>query len=189
MTKLWSNIQHSMKEEELIKGCIREDRECQKELYKRFAGKMMVVCTRYANNRMEAEDMLQDGFIKVFDHISKFKMEGSLEGWVRRIMVNTAINKIRANKVRFEEITETTQELDYKNENIVDKMSEQDILRLINLMPQGYKYVFNMYAIEGYSHKEIADSLGIEEASSRSQYAKAKKYLQQQILKLEKINL
>lgn len=144
---------------------------------------------RYGNSRMEAEDMLQDGFIKVFDNISKFKMEGSLEGWVRRIMVNTAINKIRSNKVRFEEISEQTGGTDGHDKDIVDRMSEQDILRLISLMPQGYRHVFNMYAIEGYSHKEIADSLGIEEASSRSQYAKAKKYLQQQIIKLEKINL
>ncbi len=144
---------------------------------------------RYGNSRMEAEDMLQDGFIKVFDNISKFKMEGSLEGWVRRIMVNTAINKIRSNKVRFEEISEQTGGTDAHDKDIVDRMSEQDILRLISLMPQGYRHVFNMYAIEGYSHKEIADSLGIEEASSRSQYAKAKKYLQQQIIKLEKINL
>lgn len=178
-----------MKEEDLIKGCIREDRECQKELYKRFAGKMMVVCMRYAAGRMEAEDILQDGFIKVFDNISRFKMEGSLEGWVRRIMVNTAINKIRSNKVRFEEINDSTHESELYDQNAIDKMSEQDILKLINQMPQGYRYVFNMYAIEGYSHKEIADSLGIEEASSRSQYAKAKKYLQQQIIKLEKINL
>ncbi len=144
---------------------------------------------RYAAGRMEAEDILQDGFIKVFDNISRFKMEGSLEGWVRRIMVNTAINKIRSNKVRFEEINDSTHESELYDQNAIDKMSEQDILKLINQMPQGYRYVFNMYAIEGYSHKEIADSLGIEEASSRSQYAKAKKYLQQQIIKLEKINL
>ncbi len=178
-----------MKEEDLIIGCVREDRNCQKELYKRFAGKMMVVCLRYANNRMEAEDMLQDGFIKIFDNIGKFKMEGSLEGWVRRIMVNTAINKIRANKVRFEEISDVSENFQDHDKNVIDRMSEQDILDLINKMPQGYKYVFNMYAIEGFSHKEIADSLGIEEASSRSQYAKAKKYLQYQIIKLEKINL
>src|SRR4051812_23721093 len=100
--KLWHNVQHRMKEEDLVLGCIKEDKHCQIELYKRYAGKMMAVCMRYANSRMEAEDMLQDGFIKVYDNIGKFKMEGSLEGWVRRIMVNTAINKIRANKMRFE---------------------------------------------------------------------------------------
>ncbi len=150
---------------------------------------MMAVCLRYASSRMEAEDMLQEGFIKVFDNIAKFKMEGSLEGWVRRIMVNNAINKIRANKIKFEELGNVNDDFLQHDKNIIDKMSEQDILKLIAQMPQGYKYVFNMYAIEGLSHKEIADNLGIEEASSRSQYAKAKKYLQQQIIKLEKINL
>jgi len=178
-----------MTEENLIKGCLQEDRECQRELYKRFSGKMMAVCLRYASSRMEAEDMLQEGFIKVFDNIAKFKMEGSLEGWVRRIMVNNAINKIRANKIKFEELGNVNDDFLQHDKNIIDKMSEQDILKLIAQMPQGYKYVFNMYAIEGLSHKEIADNLGIEEASSRSQYAKAKKYLQQQIIKLEKINL
>jgi RNA polymerase sigma-70 factor (ECF subfamily) len=178
-----------MTEENLIMGCLQEDRECQKELYKRFSGKMMAVCMRYASSRMEAEDMLQEGFIKVFDNIGKFKMEGSLEGWVRRIMVNNAINKIRSNKIKFEELGNVSDDFMQYDKNIIDKMSEQDILKLISQMPQGYKYVFNMYAIEGLSHKEIADNLGIEEASSRSQYAKAKKYLQQQIIKLEKINL
>jgi RNA polymerase sigma factor (sigma-70 family) len=178
-----------MKEEDLIKGCVSEDRECQVELYNRFASKMMAVCMRYAGSRMEAEDVLQDGFIKVFDNISKFKMEGSLEGWVRRIMVNTSINKIRANKMKFEEIGENVTDFDHHDKTIVEKMSEQDILKLVSEMPKGYRYVFNMYAIEGYSHKEIAGQLGIEEASSRSQYAKAKKYLQQQIIQLEKINL
>lgn len=178
-----------MNDEDLIKGCIREDRDCQRELYRRFSGKMMAVCMRYAGNRMEAEDMLQDGFIKVFDHLPGFKMEGSLEGWIRRIMVNNAINKIRANKMRFEDINEYALEPEHHDRSIIDRISEQDILKLISCMPQGYRYVFNMFAIEGFSHREIAESLGIEEASSRSQYAKAKKYLQQQIIQLEKIKL
>lgn len=178
-----------MTEEDLIKGCLREDRDAQRELYKRFSGKMMAVCLRYAGNRMEAEDMLQEGFIKVFDNIGKFKSEGSLEGWVRRIMVNTSINKIRSQKVRFEELGEENDDFLHHDKSIIDRMSEKDILNLVSQMPSGYRYVFNMYAIEGLSHKEIAANLGIEEASSRSQYAKAKKYLQQQLAKLEKINL
>lgn len=178
-----------MTEEDLIKGCLREDRDAQRELYKRFSGKMMAVCLRYAGNRMEAEDMLQEGFIKVFDNIGKFKSEGSLEGWVRRIMVNTSINKIRSQKVRFEELGEENDDFMHHDKSIIDRMSEKDILNLVSQMPSGYRYVFNMYAIEGLSHKEIAANLGIEEASSRSQYAKAKKYLQQQLAKLEKINL
>jgi len=174
-----------MSEEDLIKGCIKEDRASQVAFYKKFSSKMMAVCMRYAKDRMEAEDMLQDGFMKVFDNLSKFKNEGSLEGWVRRIMVNTAINKIRANRLKFDPIDEGHNQFEVDDFSAIDKLSEQDIILLIAKLPQGYRYVFNMYAIEGYSHKEIADSLGIEEASSRSQYAKAKKHLQLQIIQLE----
>jgi RNA polymerase sigma factor (sigma-70 family) len=178
-----------MTEEELLKGCLEERQDCQRELYKRFAGKMMVVCIRYTKDKLEAEDMLQDGFIKVFDNVGKFKQEGSLEGWVRRIMVNTALNKIRANKMKFEDISETVSHLADGDTNVIDKLSEEAILEIISHLPNGYKYVFNMFAIEGFSHKEIAEKLGIEEASSRSQYAKARKYLQNQIIQLEQIKL
>jgi RNA polymerase sigma-70 factor (ECF subfamily) len=174
--------------EDLIQGCIKEDRVCQRELYKLFASKMMVVCLRYAKDKMEAEDILQEGFIKIYDNISKFRMQGSFEGWIRRIMVNTAINKIRAGKRQFEELDDRMMEVS-NNQDVLDNFSAKDILNLISEMPAGYKYVFNMFAIEGFSHKEIADSLGIEEASSRSQYAKAKKYLQQKLIELQKVKL
>lgn len=172
-------------ESNIIEGCLNENKIYQRELYKRYSGKMMVVCLRYANSRMEAEDILQDGFIKVFDNISKFKNKGSLEGWVRRIMVNTALNQIRTNRMKFEDISETKSYLTDSNMNAIDKLNEKVLLDIINKLPKGYKYVFNMFAIEGFSHKEIAEKLGIEEASSRSQYAKARKYLQQKINKLE----
>jgi len=174
-----------MSESNIIEGCLNENKIHQSELYKRYSGKMMGVCLRYANSRMDAEDMLQDGFIKIFDNIRKFRQEGSLEGWVRRIMVNNALNKIRANKIQFEDINENGNYLADSNANIIDKLNEKVLLDIISKLPKGYKYVFNMFVIEGYSHKEIADNLGIEETSSRSQYAKAKKYLQQQINKLE----
>jgi RNA polymerase sigma factor (sigma-70 family) len=174
--------------EDLIEGCIKEDRVCQRELYNMFARKMMAICMRYAKDRMEAEDMLQDGFIKVFDNVSAFKKEGSFEGWVRRIMVNTALNKIRSRKNEFDEIDDVSLNFSF-DDQLIEKMSEKDILDIIATMPLGYKYVFNLYAIEGFSHKEISESLGIEEASSRSQYSKAKKYLQQKIISLEKVNL
>lgn len=174
--------------EDLIQGCIKEDRVCQRELYKLFAGKMMVVCLRYAKDKMEAEDILQEGFIKIYDNISKFRMQGSFEGWIRRIMVNTAINKIRAGNRHFEELDDKIMEVS-NSQDVLDNFSAKDILNLISEMPPGYKYVFNMFAIEGFSHKEIADSLGIEEASSRSQYAKAKKYLQQKLIELQKVKL
>lgn len=187
--KLCRQILHRMTEKDLIIGCTKEDQVCQRELYKKYAGKMMVVCMRYSNNRMEAEDLLQDGFIKIFDNIAKFKQEGSLEGWIRRIIVNIALNKIRATKMLFEDISTKAEVFSNDDATIVDKLSEQDLLNIINKLPNGYKYVFNMYAIEGYSHKEIADNLGIEEASSRSQYAKAKKYLQQKVQHLEKVKI
>ncbi|MDP2175299.1 MAG: sigma-70 family RNA polymerase sigma factor [Bacteroidota bacterium] len=174
--------------EDLIEGCKKEDRVCQRELYNMFAGKMMAVCIRYAKDRMEAEDILQDGFIKLFDNVSSFKNEGSFEGWIKRIFVNTALNKIRMNKREFRDIDDVALNLPF-DDQLIEKMSENDILEIIRSMPEGYKYVFNLYAIEGFSHKEIADSLGIEEASSRSQYSKAKKYLQQKIISLEKVNL
>ncbi len=186
---MWANIKHRMTEEELLKGCIEERQECQREFYKRFAGKMMVVCTRYAKDKLEAEDMLQDGFIKVFDNIGKFKQEGSLEGWVRRIMVNTALNKIRTNKMKFEDIDGMGSQFVDGDSGILDKLSEEAILKIIAQLPNGYRYVFNMFAIEGFTHREIAEKLGIEEASSRSQYAKARKYLQNQIIQLEHIKL
>lgn len=179
-----------MTEQDLIIGCAKEDKVCQRELYKKYAGKMMVVCMRYSNNRMEAEDILQDGFMKIFDSIGKFKQEGSLEGWIRRIIVNVALNKIRVNnKMHFEEISSKSEIIVNDDSSVVEKLSEQDLLNIINKLPNGYKYVFNMYAIEGYTHKEIAESLGIEEASSRSQYSKAKKYLQQQVYQLEKVKI
>jgi RNA polymerase sigma-70 factor (ECF subfamily) len=171
-------------ESSIIEGCLNENKTYQNELYKRYSSKMMVVCMRYANSRMEAEDILQDGFIKVFDNIGKFRHEGSLEGWVRRIMVNTALNKIKATKMVFENIDNISDE--FIEPIIEDTISnEKVLLDIISKLPKGYKYVFNMYAIEGFSHKEIADSLGIEEASSRSQYAKAKKYLQQKLIEIQ----
>jgi RNA polymerase sigma factor (sigma-70 family) len=166
--------------ERLIYGCVKEDKVSQRELYTMFAGKMMTVCMRYSKDVMEAEDILQEGFIKIYNNISKFRMQGSFEGWVRRIMVNTAINKIRAGKRLFEELNDTNVGIAV-NQTVIEDFSAMDILKLIESMPEGYKYVFNMHAIEGFSHREIANSLGIKEASSRSQYAKAKKYLQKRI--------
>ena len=133
------------------------------------------------------QQLAQEGFIKIYDNISKFRMQGSFEGWIRRIMVNTAINKIRAGKRQFEELDDRMMEVS-NNQDVLDNFSAKDILNLISEMPAGYKYVFNMYAIEGFSHKEIADSLGIKEASSRSQYSKAKKYLQQKLIELQNGN-
>jgi len=145
-------------EKELILGCLREDRAIQKEFFRKYAGKMLGVSRRYARHELEAEDILQDAFVKVFNNLSKFQHKGSLEGWIRRIVVNTALKNF--------------QRKSYTND-----------------LPDGYRVVFNMYVIEGYSHREIAEKLEIGESTSRSQLVKARKMLMNRITKLQSILL
>ena len=176
-----------MTEKELIKGCIQEDRYYQQELFRRYAGKMLVVCMRYARHEMEAEDLLQDAFIKVFDNLNKFEFKGSFEGWVRRIVINTALKNYSKKSFKQEQIgLENYPELPLEPE-IYAHLQEEELLRLIAKLPEGYRLVFNLYAVEGYSHKEIADMLGIQESTSRSQLVKARKMLQAMIIDLQKI--
>lgn len=150
---------------------------------------MMAACLRYSNNRAEAEDSIQEGFMKVFDNMSTFKFNGSLEGWIRRIMVNISLNKVRARRQIFESIDEKFDIGTDASENAYEKLTGDDILKLVSLLPDGYRIVFNMFAIEGFTHAEIANKLGIGEATSRSQYAKAKKYLQNLISKTETVRI
>lgn len=176
-----------MTEEELIKGCIREEKSCQQKLYKTYAGKMLVVCMRYTRNRQEAEDILQDGFIRVFDNIKKFTFSGSFEGWVRRIMINCALRNYRKSSYQ-KELVGIAEDYDIPtNAKVYDKLSEEELLKLIDELPEGYKMVFNLYAIEGYSHKEIADMMGINEGTSRSQLNKARKHLQKRLHEIKSI--
>jgi len=174
-------------EQDLIKGCINNDGKCQKELFRRFAGKMLVVCMRYARHRMEAEDMLQDAFIKVFKNLSFFEAKGSFEGWVRKIVVNTALKHIDKKSFTKEQIGG---EQDYDpgaDPDIFSHLGEKDLLKMVASLPDGYRVVFNLYAIEGFSHKEIADLLEIGESTSRSQLVKARKMLQDMVLNMQKI--
>ena len=174
-------------EKELIKGCIQEDQYHQQELFRRYAGKMLVVCMRYARHEMEAEDILQDAFIKVFDNISKFEFKGSCEGWIRRIVINTALKNYSKKSFKQEQIgLENYPDLPMEPE-IYSHLQEEELLRLIAKLPEGYRLVFNLNVIEGYSHKEIADMLGIQESTSRSQLVKARKMLQAMIIDLQKI--
>lgn len=167
----------AMSDDELIKGCIREDRQLQGLLYKKYANKMYSVCMRYSNTREEAEDVLQDAFIKIFDKISYFRGDGSFEGWMRRIMVNTALRSRDKRALKFEPGNlEDVAEPAIPSE-IVGQMNVKEIMKLIEQMPEGYKLVFNLNAIEGYNHKEIGNILGINESTSRSQFARARKYL------------
>lgn len=172
---------------ELIKGCQKEDIKCQKELYDRFAPKMLVVCSRYARHQMEAEDILQEGFIKIFDHIQQFKNKGSFEGWIRRIMINTALKNYKKSSYQKEKIGLEDYDVEIDYPDAVSRISEKELLKMLESLPDGYRVVFNLYAIEGFSHKEIGEKLGINESTSRSQLVKARKALQMKIMQQEKI--
>lgn len=177
-----------MSEKELISGCIRENRQCQQEVFRRYAGKMLSVCRRYTRHRMEAEDVLQDAFIKVFDNIAQFKFNGSFEAWVRRIVVNTALKNYQRKSFREEQLGLDPEVIDLPTEpSIFAHLHEEELLNLIAQLPDGYRIVFNLYAIEGYSHREIAEILGIEVGTSRSQLLKARKWLQDKVLSMQKI--
>ncbi|MCH2082895.1 MAG: sigma-70 family RNA polymerase sigma factor [Saprospiraceae bacterium] len=176
-----------MTEKELIKGCLRENRKCQQELFRRYAGKMLVVCQRYARHQMEAEDILQDAFIKIFDNISKFESKGSFEGWIRRIVINTALKNYSKKSFKNEQIGVEHVPEKALEPSIYGHLHEEELMNLILQLPDGYRLVFNLYAVEGYSHREIADMIGIQESTSRSQLVKARKLLQQKIIELQKV--
>jgi len=165
---------HITSESDLIKGCIEGDPEMQKLLYDRFSSKMYGVCLRYAENTEDANDVMQEGFIKVYKSLSKFRAEGSFEGWIRRIFVNTSIEHYRK-KVKLYNVTEVQENTVEDNElDALDSLATKDILNIVNELSPGYKQVFNMHVVEGYSHKEIAELLGITEGTSKSQLARAK---------------
>ena len=167
-----------MTDEELIDQCLRNDHRAQKALFDRFSRKMMSVCLRYAETRDEAEDILQDGFVKVFSRLSSYKRQGSFEGWIRRTMVNTALDHLR--KVKANRIDVDLSEAEYlagEDEKVLSNMRTEEVMGLIREMPTGYRTVFNLFAIEGYSHQEIAEELGVTESTSKTQYRKARNYL------------
>jgi RNA polymerase sigma-70 factor (ECF subfamily) len=171
------HVDQKTSEEELLKGCVKEDRNSQALLYQKYASKMFTVCLRYCNTREEAEDVLQDAFVKIFDKISSFRSEGSLEGWIRRIMVNTALKSKDKRRMKFEGGEIENIHEPSVDENIISKINTKDLMQTISGLPDGYKHVFNLYAVEGYSHKEIGDLLQIGESTSRSQYSRARKIL------------
>jgi RNA polymerase sigma-70 factor (ECF subfamily) len=176
-------------DEKLIKKCLANDGRAQRELYQRFAPKMWAVCLRFAKDRMTAEDMLQEGFVRVFGKLAQYTFEGSFEGWIRRIMINTAINYYRKNLVN------TSLELTFEDvfsreavrEDALDKMSAKELTDLVQELPDGYRLIFNLYAIDGYTHKEIGDIMGISENTSKTQYMRARVSLQEKVRK--KLNL
>jgi len=169
-----------MTEEAILRGCVKNQAAAQRELYHMYSPKMLAVCHRFAHNREDAEDMLQEGFIKVFMQIHSFGNKGSFEGWVRRIVVHTCINHLKKNK-RFNESVDLIQAsgVQIREENIPSIVQAKQIVDCIRLLPIGYRTVLNLYAIEGYSHKEIAAMLDIEESTSRSQYTRGRQMLEE----------
>lgn len=162
----------------MIEGCISKKQDCQKQLFNLYAGKMMSVCLRYANDEQEAQEILQDGFIKLFKVIEQFRFEGSFEGWLRRIFVTTALRQVSKRKIHFSEINFSDTPEHSIDPSVLSKISADEIHQMIRNMPDGYRTIFNLNAIEGYSHEEIAAMLGIQATTSRGQLLKARKHLQ-----------
>jgi RNA polymerase sigma-70 factor (ECF subfamily) len=170
-------------QQQLIIGCKRKDTWARKQLYELYAPTMWGICVRYVNERETARDILQEGFIKVYTKIDSYSGAGSFEGWMKKIFITSALEYLRAarvfrSNVNLNDYGETISNFD---ESIVEKISAEEILRCINELPAGFKTVFNLYAIEGYSHAEIAQMLNIKESSSRSQLARARYLLQTKI--------
>ena len=172
--------------DELIQRCKAGERKAQEALYKQFASKMLGVCSRYATDRMEAEDMLQNGFIKVFQKLADYRGDGSFEGWTRRIMVHSSIEYYRKHHkmMQLVELDEAVSEPP-TDPLATARLAANDLLLLIQQLSPGYRIVFNLYAIEGYSHKEIAAIVGITEGASKSQLSRARSILKEQVIKME----
>jgi RNA polymerase sigma-70 factor (ECF subfamily) len=179
------NLAHTYTIDSLLEGCKKGDRKAQESLYKTLASRMMGVCMRYAKDTNEAEDVLQMGFVKVFQKVADFRGEGSFEGWIRRIMVNTAIESYRKN-LRNLNIVDIDEVYDQPQTTFdMSGLELKDLLKLVQQLSNGYRLVFNMYVIEGFSHKEIAAQLGISEGASKSQLSRARAILKGKIIKME----
>ena len=173
-----------MSEKEIILGCLKNDIKSQKALFDNYSNKMKTLCLRYVGNEQDAEDVLQEGFILVFTKLKNYKFDGSFEGWLRRIMINVSLRFLKKNKKHLVKNIEEIYSLYDKNESIYSKLSQDDLMQTLYKLPDGYRIVFNMFAIEGYSHKEIGEILKIGESTSRSQLAKAKKRLRKLIMEM-----
>jgi RNA polymerase sigma-70 factor (ECF subfamily) len=173
------------KETEMIEGCRRKEPQAQRHIYEAYSGRMYALCRRYVKDKMEAEDVLVVAFTKVLDRIDQYKGDGSFEGWIRKVMVNESLSYLRRNKNMYLEmdIEAADREPDY--ERLDSKLEADDLLKLIEALPTGYRIVFNLYAIDGYSHKEIAEQLGISENTSKSQLSRARALLQKNLVEME----
>jgi len=178
-------------DQEILEGCKSGERDAFGLLYKKYASTMLVICMRYCKRREEAEDILHEGFIKVFSNIAKFRGEGSFEGWIKRIMINTSLSHYHANlKHYFKSSVDEIEDVpgDVEDDGVYSNApSRSELLSLIQELPDGYRFVFNMYVFENFSHKEIAHVLGISVNTSKSQLAKARRQLQRKLLEKYKL--
>ena len=171
-----------MDELQLIEGCRKGDRRAQKALYETFSRKMMSVCLRYVSDWETARDLLQEGFVKVFTHIDSYTGNGSFEGWIRKIFVNSALEYLRhADVLRESTDLDQTAEVAQTDSSPLSDISAAELMLLVQSLPAGFRTIFNLFAIEGYSHKEISERLHITESTSRSQYTRAKQLLQRKV--------
>ncbi len=177
----------TLTEKQLIEDCLKGNARSQHRLFQRFGGKMMTVCRRYACDQNEAEDMLQDAFIKVFSHLDQYRFEGSLEGWIRRIVVHCALKALQKKRIQFTDIARETETIPSADAGALSSMSATELLKLVSALPDGYRVVFNLYVIEGYDHNEIAALLDISPATSRSQLLKARRVLRDQIIESKRL--
>jgi RNA polymerase sigma factor (sigma-70 family) len=172
-------------EKELIEGCVKKKQFCQRKLFDTYAGKMMSVCQRYTNDAHAAQDILQEGFIRLFRFIGQYQFHGNFEGWMRRIFVHAALRQISLKKITFAAVEPDIPAVDI-SADAVEKMSEDEIHQLIRQLPEGYRLIFNLHVVEGYSYPEISDLLDIEQSTARTQLFKARKMLQALIVKQQK---
>jgi RNA polymerase sigma-70 factor (ECF subfamily) len=173
--------QTTYSDEQIIAGCRAGDRKYQELLYQRFASKMFTVCIRYAAESNSAQDLLQEGFVKIFKNIDKFRGDGSFEGWIRRIFVNTCLEFVRKKANMYVVQDTETVKVEYQDENALQKLMKEDLMEMIQSLSTGYRTIFNLYVIEGYSHKEIAELLNVTEGTSKSQLARARYLLQKKV--------
>lgn len=171
-------------EKDLIQACVRKERWAQKKLYETYYSQMMGVCLRYSNNKDDAMDILHEGFIKVFKNVAKYQPGTSLSAWIRRIMVNSAIDFYRKSIRRRTEDIETAFDISSNDADAISQCSEKEILAAVQKLSPAYRAVFNLYIIEGYSHREIAEQLGITESTSRSNLVKARTKLKEALIQL-----
>ncbi|MCF8335860.1 MAG: RNA polymerase sigma factor [Bacteroidales bacterium] len=174
----------------IVKACLKGDSRAQAQLYEQYGSRLYAVCLRYTNNEDDAKDILQEGFIKIFDKLHQYKNKGSLEGWMRKIIVNTALERTRRENrfvlVDDETIIENDQ---YKYDHVLEEIGRKELLEMIQELSAQYRMVFNLYAIEGYSHKEISKKLDIQEGTSKSNLSRARELLKSKIEKRYKIKL